>query len=51
MIACFLITINEPSQAEIDAWRSAAATIWEKWAKEDPQNQQALDLCKKALGF
>jgi len=45
------ITINEPSQAEIDAWRNAASQIWDKWAKEDPQNQKALDLCKKAMGF
>jgi len=45
------IAINEPSQAEIDAWRDAAMAIWDKWAAEDPVNKQALDLSKKALGF
>jgi TRAP-type C4-dicarboxylate transport system substrate-binding protein len=45
------ITINEPSQAEIDAWRNAASQIWDQWAAEDPMNQQALDLAKAALGF
>jgi TRAP-type C4-dicarboxylate transport system substrate-binding protein len=45
------VIINEPSQAEIDAWRNVAFTIWDKWAKEDPQNQVALDLAKKALGL
>ena len=45
------IEINEPSQAEIDAWRNAAKAIWDNWAVENPSNKQALDLCKQALGF
>jgi TRAP-type C4-dicarboxylate transport system substrate-binding protein len=45
------IEINEPSQAETDAWRNAARTIWDNWAAEDPLNKQGLDLAKQALGF
>jgi len=45
------IIINEPSKAEIDAWRKAAQSIWNPWAEKAAKNKQALDLAKKALGL
>jgi TRAP-type C4-dicarboxylate transport system substrate-binding protein len=45
------IIINEPSKAEIDAWRKAAQSIWNPWAEKNPKNKEALDLSRKALGF
>lgn len=45
------ITINEPKDAEVKAWRDAARAIWDTWAAKDPKNKQALDIATKALGY
>ena len=45
------IVIREPSKAEVDAWRKAAAPNWNTWVEKSPKNKVALDLSKKALGF
>ena len=45
------IIINEPSKAEIDAWRKAAQSIWNPWAEKNPKNKEALDISRKVLGF
>ena len=43
-----LLKINATGRA---SWQNAAGPIWDKWAKEDSRNQEALRTAKKALGI
>lgn len=45
------VTVNEPTKAEMDVWRSKGRVIWDSWAAKAPKNKQALDLVTKALGY